>query len=125
MTAWPPQVHLPAEYRTDGRGRVRAVCSCGHATTPRITQDRALTVLLEEHGYTDPICAVCGTDHYDGAGRVRSRWDALLRHIEIVDDPVTGGTALVCRGESRPCRPAAPPRSHIRVRNELSPTGAA
>ncbi|WP_033247439.1 hypothetical protein [Nocardia carnea] len=99
-----PHVHLPAGYLPAGR-KVRAVCSCGQTTTPRVNEDRALAALLAEHGWTPPICALCGTDHQGYPGR---DWDSLRLHdVEILVDPATGGTFLVCRGMPRSCRDGA------------------
>ena len=102
-------VHLPAGYLPSGR-KVRAACSCGFLTTARVNEARALAALLTEHDYTDPVCAICGKDHryaraYESAV---SRWESLRHHlIEILPDPSTGGTFLVCRGMPPSCRPGA------------------
>ncbi|MGW5384003.1 hypothetical protein [Nocardia sp. NPDC003963] len=96
-----PAVHLPWGYLPSGR-RVRAVCSCGFATTPRASEARALAALLDDHGWTPPICATCGHDHQGYPGR---DWEALRdRDIQILTDPATGGTFLVCRDLPQSCR---------------------
>lgn len=70
-------------------------------TTPRATEDRALTALLSDHGWTVPICVLCEKDHQGYVGR---DWFALQREVEILDDPHTGGTFLVCRNSPQSCR---------------------
>lgn len=87
-------VHLPWGYVAAGR-RVCGVCSCGYITGPRVDKARAQAALLTEHGYTAPVCALCGTDHHPAPGRDWGR----LRHRDVeVRDVETGGTFLVCRG---------------------------
>jgi hypothetical protein len=70
-----------------------------------VDKERALTALLSEHGYTEPVCAVCGTDHQAYPGR---SWDDLRnRYVEILTDESTGDTFLVCRGMPTSCRDGA------------------
>lgn len=56
------RVHLLAGFTPAGR-RVRAWCSCGEVTTPRVNQDRALQALQVEHGTSTPTCERCGHEH--------------------------------------------------------------
>lgn len=99
MNVTAPRVHLPNGYLPVGR-RHRAVCTCGWMTTPRATEDRALTALLSDHGWTVPICVLCEKDHQGYVGR---NWSALQREVEVLDDP-RGGTFLVCRDSPQSCR---------------------
>ncbi|MGW4356869.1 hypothetical protein ACWELJ_32775 [Nocardia sp. NPDC004582] len=82
--------------------KVRAACYFGYTTTPRADADRALRALLDDRRWTPPICAVCDFDHQGYPGR---DW-AKLRDcgIEILTDPATGGTFLVCRDMPASCR---------------------
>lgn len=98
-------VHLPSGYLPVGK-KIRAVCACGWMTTPRATEDRALTALLQDHGWTAPICVLCEQDHQGHVGR---DWAALRREVEILDDP-RGGTFLVCRDSPQSCRDRADQR---------------
>ncbi|GAB3901753.1 hypothetical protein GCM10029964_091020 [Kibdelosporangium lantanae] len=93
----PRRVCLPWGYLPSGRN-VRAVCSCGHHTTPRVDQARALDALLSEHGHTMPVCQTCGTD-YTGHS-----WEQLRHDLEILTEPATGDEFLTCRGMPRSCR---------------------
>jgi hypothetical protein len=78
------------------------VCSCGYTTTPRASETRALAALLDNHGWTPPICVTCGHDHQGYPGR---NWEALrARDIQILTDPASGGTFLVCRDLPQACR---------------------
>src|SRR5688572_17243954 len=91
----PRRVHLPWGYLPSGK-RVRAACSCGWITTPRVDKRRALDALLSEHGYTDPVCATCETDHS------RHSWDELRNKvIEIMRDPSRDEEWIMCRGMPR------------------------
>ena len=89
-------------YVPGGRG-VRAVCSCGHATTPRADEQRALRALASEHGQTTPRCAVCDRD-YEGRS-----WEQLRDDLQILTDP-DHGEFLACRGAPQACRDGAAQR---------------
>lgn len=97
------RVHLPNGFLPVGK-RHRAVCTCGWMTTPRATEARALNALVSDHGWTVPICALCEKYHQ---GYVVRDWSALQREVEILDDPATGGTFLVCRDSPQSCRDRA------------------
>jgi hypothetical protein len=61
-----------------------------------------LAALLDDHGWTPPICVTCGPDHQGYPGR---NWEALrARNVQILTDPATGGTFLVCRDLPQSCR---------------------
>lgn len=97
------RVHLMDGLAPSGR-RVRAVCSCGHATTPRADEDRALAALTAEHELTRPQCALCGHDY---TGR---SWQQLARaDLRILTDS-TGDQFLVCRDMPRSCADGAAQR---------------
>ena len=98
----PRRVHLMAGFAPSGK-RVRAVCSCGEATTPRADQARALAALLAEHGTTRAQCALCGRDH-DGES-----WQRIRDALTILDDPLDG-EFLACRDMPRSCREGAAQR---------------
>ncbi|MFC9898543.1 hypothetical protein ACFVMC_33035 [Nocardia sp. NPDC127579] len=100
MSTAASRVHLPSGYLPVGK-KFRAVCACGWLTTPRVTEERALDALLKDHGWTAPICVLCEKDHQGYVGR---DWFALQREVEILDDPATGGTFLVCRDSPQSCR---------------------
>lgn len=96
----PRRVCLPSGYTSSGQ-KVRAWCTCGYGTTPRVSRARALDALLTDHGHTAPICALCGKDH---SGH---DWLTLrTRYVEILTDPLDG-PFLVCRGMSRACMDGA------------------
>lgn len=61
--------------------------------------------LLSEHGFNQPACRLCGTDHHGHS------WDELLgRYVEIMVDPSTGDEFLVCRGFPQACKDGAAQR---------------
>ncbi|OJF14509.1 hypothetical protein [Couchioplanes caeruleus] len=100
----PRRVHLPAGFLPAGR-RSRAVCTCGHPTTPRADEARALTALLTEHGSTRPVCSLCGRD-FDDFPR-----EALIgRSVQILTDPVSRAETLVCKDAPQSCREGAAQR---------------
>jgi hypothetical protein len=104
--SWPTdRVHRMDGFVPAGR-RVRAVCSCGHGTTPRADEQHALEALVSEHGQTAPRCAVCGRD-YDGRS-----WEQLRDDLQILTDP-DGGEFLACRGAPPACRDGAGCRSAL------------
>lgn len=94
-------IHLPWGFLPVGK-RVRAACSCGFRTTPRVDQSRAQDALLSEHGFTRPVCQLCDADH-EGHSWLELR----TRYVEIVTDPATGEQFLACRGMPRSCSDAA------------------
>jgi len=97
----PRRVHLPWGYLPVGQ-RVRAVCSCGFGTSPRVDERRALDSLLSEHGVDSPVCWLCGTDHHGHS------WEELrTSHLDVLTDPATGDQFLACRGMPRACRDGA------------------
>jgi hypothetical protein len=96
------RVHLMDGFAPSGK-RVRAVCSCGYATTPRADQNRALTALLSEHGYTRPVCALCGRD-YEGLS-----WQQIRDGLAVLNDRLDG-EFLACRDMPQSCRDGAAQR---------------
>ncbi|MEU6265429.1 hypothetical protein [Saccharopolyspora shandongensis] len=50
---------------------------------------RALEALLTRHGFTQPVCQLCGKDHHYG-----HRWEELRNYVEIVTVPDTGDELL-------------------------------
>ncbi|MFF5037900.1 hypothetical protein [Nocardia salmonicida] len=96
----PERVCLPWGFLPVGK-KVRAVCACGFVTTPRVNKDRAVYALTTEHGYTDPVCVLCGRNHLEG--RSLHHWEALRnKHIEILT--YEHGPFVVCRGTPQSCR---------------------
>lgn len=95
----PRKVHIPSGIVTSGR-KVRAVCSCGHATTPRVDERRALEALGVEHGSTEPTCGLCGRDRGAYGVPEPRRYD----HLRITTDPLTGEQFLACRDDETTCR---------------------
>jgi hypothetical protein len=98
----PRRVHLMAGFAPSGR-RVRAVCSCGEATTPRSSEARALAALLAEHGTTRAQCALCGRD-YQGQS-----WQQIRDGLVVLDDRLDG-EFLACRDMPQSCRDGAAQR---------------
>jgi hypothetical protein len=100
----PTRVHLMSGFAPSGH-RVRAVCSCGYQTTPRVDERRALEALTSEHGSTRPVCALCGRD-YEGRD-----WLQLRRDLQILPDPYSDDRVLdqflVCRDAPQACRDGA------------------
>lgn len=98
------RIHLMTGFAPSGR-RVRAVCACGYATTPRIGEQRALDALQAEHGSSRPQCALCGRDY---AGH---SWQQLRdTDLRILTDPATGAQFLVCRELTQDCSDGAAQR---------------
>ena len=96
------RVHLMAGFAPSGR-RVRAVCSCGEATTPRASMQRALAALLAEHGTTRPRCVLCGRD-YEGLS-----WQQVRDALVVLEDRLDG-EFLACRDMPQSCRDGAAQR---------------
>ncbi len=102
--AGPVRVHLIDGLARSG-ARVRAVCTCGYATSPRANEERAVFALRVEHELTEPVCALCGTEH---SGH---DWQSLRsRYVQILTDPGTGDQFLTCRGLPRSCQDGAAQR---------------
>lgn len=95
------RVCFPSGTLTAGT-KVRAVCTCGFRTTPRADQAHALTALLSEHGYTEPVCALCGADY-----RSHSWSQLCTRDLQVLTDPATGDEFLACQGMPQSCRDGA------------------
>ena len=104
MTAYDQRrVHLMDGFAPSGR-RVRAACTCGVATTPRVNETRALDALQSDHGFTPPVCALCGHD-YEGR-----TWLQIVRHdLQILKDSIDG-EFLACRDMPQACRDGADQR---------------
>ncbi|MEV0732278.1 hypothetical protein [Polymorphospora sp. NPDC050346] len=100
----PSLVHLVAGLLGAGR-RVRAACSCGHTTTARADDARAIAALRAEHELTAPVCVLCGHD-YTGQSWQQLR-DVVLR---IFTTPTTGEQFLACRDMPQSCRDGAAQR---------------
>jgi hypothetical protein len=100
VSDWQNHVHLPAGYVRTGTA-VSAVCHCGWSTAPLAQDGLALLAFAQGHGWTVPICVLCGRD--------RSPDDADLAgmhaNLQVVPDP--GGDPpemLICRTELDTCR---------------------
>jgi hypothetical protein len=89
-----------AGFAPSGR-RVRAVCSCGEATTPRASQARALAALLAEQGTSRPRCTLCGRN-YEG-----QPWQEIRDALVVVFDVGIDGEFLACRDMPQSCRDGA------------------
>lgn len=55
------RLHFPEGFIHAGK-KWRACCHCGHATTARVTRERASEALDTEHGWTNTPCAICGIE---------------------------------------------------------------
>ncbi len=90
-------IHLMNGFASSG-ARVRAVCSCGYATTPRAGDDRAFAAFTAEHELTAPVCALC---RHDYTGR---SWQQIRDHdLQILTDSLDG-EFLACRDMPQSCR---------------------
>ncbi|MEU7802556.1 hypothetical protein AB0B10_25180 [Micromonospora arborensis] len=98
-----PLMHLVDGFLPIG-GRVRATCSCGHTTTPRVDETRALAALRADHELSPPICALCGHD-YTG----RSWYQLRTVDLRILTDS-TNGQFLACRDLPTSCLDGAAQR---------------
>lgn len=98
----PRYVHMVAGITPAG-GRVRAVCSCGHATTPRVNEQAAVRALQSEHGFTRQQCQLCGRDYDD------LTWEQLRAAVEVLDAGDIGQVEqfMVCRNMPQACRDGA------------------
>lgn len=95
-SAAPARVHLVSGLTPSGQ-RVRAVCACGHVTSPRADEGRALDALRAEHPLSAPICALCGHDY---TGR---SWQEL-RDVDLRILALAGGEQfLACRDMPQSC----------------------
>ncbi|MEU1986146.1 hypothetical protein [Nocardia sp. NPDC019395] len=94
-------VHLPSGFTSSGE-KVRACCTCGWRTTPRVSEARALSALLNTHGHNDPLCQLCRRD-YSGL----DWFEMLTHHVEILTEPASRKQFLVCRGLPKSCREGA------------------
>lgn len=100
----PRRVCLPWGSLPTGQ-RVRAVCSCGYRGNPRVDESRALEALLTQHGFSQPVCQLCGKDHHGHS------WEDLCnRYVQILTDPAIGYEFLVCRDMPKACRDGAAQR---------------
>lgn len=97
MNWTPKRVHLVDGFARYAGG-VRAVCTCGEATTTRTSEDRALTALLADHGQTRPECALCCHD-YSGLP-----WQQFRRRLTILHDKVEDTQFLACTDMPPSCR---------------------
>lgn len=93
----PARVHLVSGLLPAGQ-RVRAVCACGHATSPRVDEARALDALRAEHPLSAAICALCGHD-FTGRSWQELR-DVDLRILVLA----SGEEFLTCRDMPQSCR---------------------
>lgn len=105
-------LHFFAGYAPCGT-RVRAVCHCGEATTPRASRDRAREALEAEHGFTPPTCRLCDRDLQEFSGWTgRDRAYRLLRVVPIPDPlPDERSEFFACR-DTDSCLPLAQARQH-------------
>jgi hypothetical protein len=90
------RVHLMDGFAPAGT-RVRAVCTCGWATTPRAREVLAFDALHSEHGVSRPECRLCG--RYHGG----QSWERIRNAVQILRDGLDG-EFLVCRGMPVACR---------------------
>jgi hypothetical protein len=97
---------MPAGFTPASGGKVRAYCSRGERTTPRVSEARALEALESEHGYSTGTCGLCERDRSDIDLTRARRYD----HLEILTDPVNGDQILVCRTDQEGCRARAEQR---------------
>ena len=98
----PRRIHLMDGFAPSD-GRVRAVCTCGAATTPRASEALALAALRAEHGTSHPRCALCGRD-YEGLS-----WRQIRDALAILEDRLDG-EFLACRDMPKSCRDGAAQR---------------
>ena len=91
------KVHILVECAAVGR-RVRAHCTCGWSTTPRVSGQRAREALEAEHGYTDPVCALCGRDRSEGLPRTRR-----YENLRVINDEQSGEQYLACLADDPEC----------------------
>lgn len=91
------KVHILVECTAVGR-RVRAHCTCGWSTTPRVSGRRAREALEAEHGYTDPVCALCGRDRSEGLPRTRR-----YENLRVINDEQSGEQYLACLADDPEC----------------------
>src|SRR5262249_8522645 len=104
MSRFSDHVHLMDGFLPAGR-KVRAVCSCGYQTSPRVDERRALQALESEHGYTRPVCVLCGRDYEDRT------WQQLRdMDLQVLTDPATGAEFIACRDAPPACREGAAQR---------------
>jgi hypothetical protein len=108
----PQRLHFFAGCVPSGK-RVRAVCHCGHATTPRASRERAREALDVEHCFTPVECQLCDRDLQEFSGS-RGR-DLALRAARVVSipNPMPGESAefFACR-DTNTCYPLARARQH-------------
>jgi hypothetical protein len=97
-------VHIAAGFTSSG-DRVRAACSCGFRTTPRVDRRRAL-VALQQHGLDPPVCTLCERDARDRSPATSTVLDQY-RRLEVITDPETGEQFLACRDDRRACNDLA------------------
>jgi hypothetical protein len=95
----PRRVHLLDGVGLPTKKGFRARCTCGWSTTPRASEERAIAALETEHGYQDPICALCGRDRSD-TNLPHSR---RQEHVRVLLDEATGDQLIVCRDDERTC----------------------
>lgn len=104
-------LHFLAGFAPAGQ-KVRAVCHCGEATTPRVNRARAREALEAEHGFTSPECALCGRD---AAADSTIGFDEAYRRLRVVPitDPLPGEQPefFACR-DTDTCLPIARERQH-------------
>ncbi|MCU1630642.1 MAG: hypothetical protein JWP64_5591 [Pseudonocardia sp.] len=90
-----------AGFTPAGR-RVRAHCTCGDVTTPRVDERRALDALECEHGTSRTFCDLCGRDRsVDLTHRNR------FVDLRLLVDERTGDQLLVCADDEQACRELA------------------
>ena len=74
---------------------IRAACSCGHLTTRCASEALTVAALRSEHGFTPPVCALCGRDF------AHLTWAGIKHTLVIHDDD--GQQFLACRGMPDEC----------------------
>lgn len=93
--------HLFSGLAPAAGSKVRACCTCGYRTSPRVSLVRARTALELDHGTSLPTCGLCG----------RTRWDrdeiGRYADVEILTDDQVGDQMIVCRDAPITCRDLA------------------
>jgi len=93
--------HLFSGLAPAAGDKVRACCTCGYRTSPRVSRVRARNALEADHGTSLPTCGLCG----------RTRWerDEIGRYtdVEVLTDDQVGDHMIVCRDAPSRCRDLA------------------
>lgn len=97
---WGPGAHIPGGFLSSG-ARIRAACSCGWTSTPRVDEAHAKLALESEHGLSAPLCALCGRDRGREGVAMADRYRDLV--VVSADHDDASETFLVCRNERVIC----------------------